>query len=81
MWRSYLLHIIWLYVRYVRTEDGPMNMYVSIGRAIIYYINQIKCVLYGYHTAYLDIYVLLSLFFLSGSPWFSNSNKSLSREK
>lgn len=45
MWRSYLLHIIWLYVRYVRTEDGPMNMYDSIGGAIIYYINQIKCVL------------------------------------
>jgi len=50
-----LLHIIWLYVRYVRTEDGPMNMYDSIGGAIIYYINQIKCVLYGYHTAYLDM--------------------------
>lgn len=42
MWWSYsLLHIIWLYVRYVRTEDGPMNMYDSIGGAI-YYINQLS---------------------------------------
>ena len=46
-----MLHIIWLYVRYVRTEDGPMNMYDSIGGAI-YYINQIKCVLFGYFEVY-----------------------------
>lgn len=49
MWRSYVCYIsiIWLYVRYVRTEDGPMTMYDSIGRAIIiiHYINQIKCML------------------------------------
>ncbi len=63
-----------------------MNMYDSIGGAIIYYINQIKCVLLLMATTISPIYLDMSCshyFFYLVPPGsqIQTRNKSLSREK